>query len=126
MMHTVKQQKNLLTGIFQREKLIPHSFSLAMTLGCISVDTTFRICRYWCAKNPMLTHGVPLCDVKAGVWMIAIEIIVSISFCDHNSHQLVTHGLDTISCNTGLITKEHISFQQHNASAPSKPFPAPY
>lgn len=58
----------------------------------------------------MLIHGVPLHDSKVGVWMNATEIIGPISFWDHNSHQLATHSLDTISFNTCLITNEHTPF----------------
>jgi hypothetical protein len=97
-----------------------------MMLGCISVDTTFRIPRYWCAKNSMLIHGAPLRDVKVGAWMSAIETIGYISFCDHNSNQLVTHSLDTISFNICLITNEYMPFSS-NTMHPlhHKPFSAP-
>lgn len=43
-MQSVKQNRILLTAIFQREKSCPYSFCLAMKLGCISAKTgTFRI-----------------------------------------------------------------------------------
>lgn len=74
----------------------------------------------------MLIHGAPLRDVKVGAWMSAIEIIGLVSFCDHNSHQLVTHSLDTISFNTRLITNKHMPFSSNTMhQLHHKPFSAP-
>jgi hypothetical protein len=74
----------------------------------------------------MLIHGAPLHNVKVGVWMSAIEIIGPTSFCVRNSHQLVTHSLDTISFNTCLIKFEHTPFSSNTRhQLHHKPFSAP-
>jgi len=74
----------------------------------------------------MLIHGAPLRDVKVGAWMSAIEIIGLVSFCDHNSHQLVKQSLDTISFNTRLITNKHMPFSSNTMhQLHHKPFSAP-
>lgn len=86
----------------------------------------FQNNRYWCVKNPMLIHVAPLHDVKVHVCMTAIEINRPISFCDHNSHQLVTHSLDTIPFNTCLITNEHMPYSNNTMQKlHHKPFTAP-
>jgi hypothetical protein len=76
----------------------------------LSENRNFQNNRYWCAQNPMPIHGVPLCDINVGVWMSATEIIVPISYWDHNSHQLVTDSSDTISFIACLNTKTHMPF----------------
>jgi hypothetical protein len=77
-------------------------------------------------KKPMLIHGAPLRDVKVGAWIKAIEIIGPISFCDHNSHQPVTHSPDTISFNTCPITNKHMPFSSNTMhQLHHKPFSVP-
>lgn len=60
------------------DRITPYSFCLAIKLGFISVDMqTLRI-----QENLMLIHGVPLHNVKIGVWcaISATTIIADILF----------------------------------------------
>jgi hypothetical protein len=84
------------------EKQAKHSSRSAVNAGSNSVHKKDSWkSRYWSATNPILTHEIPLHDVKVGIEYVSTRIIGPIVLSETiNPHRCDTHFL-TLYSNTG-------------------------